>query len=192
VTECRTLDSVALQAHAATLDEEQKVLSEELAIEDVMLQLDDTCGLSLGPRVIPDPGSVSEDPDLPTREQAFAMALQQHPKVLAAREAVKKARAEISAARDSYIPNLTGLARYSYQSGIPFLAHNFGTFGGIASFDLFDGGARDRPPPPAKPLGPLMFCLQPSTRGARNFTGPAGALWYFICESLRASEIHLA
>lgn len=143
VAEGRALDSVALQAHATTLDQEQKVLTEELTIDDVMLQLDDACGLSLGTRVIPDPGSVSEDPDLPTREQAFVISLQQNPKVLAAQEAVKKAKTEVSAARDAYIPDLTGLARYSYQSGVPFLAHNFGTFGGMVSIDLFDGGARE-------------------------------------------------
>ena len=34
------------------------------------------------------------------------------------------------------------MARYSYQSGIPFLVHNFGTFGFSFTYDLFDGGKR--------------------------------------------------
>jgi outer membrane protein TolC len=38
---------------------------------------------------------------------------------------------------------LTGLARYSYQSGVPLLVHNFGTFGFTLSYDLFDGGRRN-------------------------------------------------
>ena len=53
-----------------------------------------------------------------------------------------KAKAGLAAAKDAYIPDITGLARYSYQSGIPFLVHNFGTFGATLSYDLFDGGRR--------------------------------------------------
>ena len=53
-----------------------------------------------------------------------------------------KAKAGLAAAKDAYIPDITGLARYSYQSGIPFLVHNFGTFGVSLSYDLFDGGRR--------------------------------------------------
>ncbi len=34
------------------------------------------------------------------------------------------------------------MARYSYQDGIPFLVHNFGTFGFQFKYDLFDGGKR--------------------------------------------------
>jgi outer membrane protein TolC len=48
----------------------------------------------------------------------------------------------LAAAKDEYIPDVTGLARYSYQSGIPFLVHNFGTFGFSFTYDLFDGGKR--------------------------------------------------
>ena len=55
---------------------------------------------------------------------------------------MEKARAALTAAKDAYIPDITGLARYSYQSGVPFLVHNFGTFGGAVSYELFDGGAR--------------------------------------------------
>ena len=46
-------------------------------------------------------------------------------------------------AKDAYIPDVTGLARYSYQSGVPFLVHNFGTFGFNLSYELFDGGRRN-------------------------------------------------
>ena len=49
----------------------------------------------------------------------------------------------MAAAKDAYIPDITGLARYSYQSGVPLLVHNFGTFGVTLSYDLFDGGRRN-------------------------------------------------
>ena len=45
--------------------------------------------------------------------------------------------------RTPIFPILTGLARYSYQSGIPFLVHNFGTFGASLTYELFDGGRRN-------------------------------------------------
>ena len=54
-----------------------------------------------------------------------------------------KAQAGLAASKDAYIPDVTALSRYSYQSGVPFLAHNFGTFGFVLSYDLFDGGRRE-------------------------------------------------
>jgi outer membrane protein TolC len=70
------------------------------------------------------------------------MAQEQNPQIRTAREAVIKARAGLAAAKDAYIPDVTGLARYSYQSGVPLLVHNFGTFGFTLTYDLFDGGRR--------------------------------------------------
>src|SRR5271163_2930987 len=61
----------------------------------------------------------------------------------AALQAVEKAKAGLAAAKDAYIPDVTALARYSYQSGLPFLVHNFGTFGFTFTYDLFDGGRRN-------------------------------------------------
>jgi outer membrane protein TolC len=56
---------------------------------------------------------------------------------------LEKAKAALSAAKDAYIPDVTAMSRYSYQSGIPLLVHNFGTFGFSVSYDLFDGGRRE-------------------------------------------------
>jgi len=71
------------------------------------------------------------------------MVLEKSPAVLKARQELKKAQAGVDAARDAYIPDITGIARYSYQSGLPFFTHNFGTFGASFKFTLFDGGARE-------------------------------------------------
>jgi outer membrane protein TolC len=143
VAEGRSLDVAALQAHAAYLDQQQSVLTQQLAIDDAMLQFDDVLGLPLGTRLILDSDSLGAAPTLPSRSEAIAAVTASSPKVLAARQTVEKAKAGVSAARDAYIPDISGLARYSYQSGIPFLAHNFGTFGGVFSYDIFDGGARE-------------------------------------------------
>ena len=143
VAEGRSLDVAALQAHAAYLDQQQSVLTQQLAIDDATLQFDDVLGLPLGTRLILDGDSLGAAPTLPSRSEAIAAVTAGNPKVLTARQTVEKAKAGVVAARDAYIPDISGLARYSYQSGVPFLVHNFGTFGGVFSYDLFDGGARE-------------------------------------------------
>jgi outer membrane protein len=45
-------------------------------------------------------------------------------------------------ARTRFIPDVTAFARHSYQNGVPFLVHNFGTVGINLSYDLFDFGRR--------------------------------------------------
>jgi outer membrane protein TolC len=71
------------------------------------------------------------------------MALTESPEVRAAKTTVERARAGLAAARDAYIPDLTAIARYNYQSGVPFLVHNFGVFGVNFRYELFDGGKRE-------------------------------------------------
>ncbi len=143
VVEGRSLDLVQLESHAALLEQQQTSLTDQLAIDDLTMQFDDVLGLPLGTKLELDADLLGEDAVLPTEEEAVACVRESNPRVLSARQAVEKARASVSAAKDAYIPNISGLARYSYQSGVPFLVHNFGTFGGIVSYDLFDGGARE-------------------------------------------------
>jgi outer membrane protein TolC len=142
-TEGRSLDVAVLQAHAAMLDQRQTVLTHQLSIDDSMLQLDDVLGLPLGTKLVLDGSSVGDPPQLPSRTEAFSAVLADNPKVLSAQQTVERAKAGVAAAHDAYIPEITGLARYSYQSGVPFLVHNFGSFGGAVTYDLFDGGARE-------------------------------------------------
>ena len=78
---------------------------------------------------------------MPARDEALRIALRDNPDVQEAIQKVAKARAAAGAAKE-YIPDVTGFARYSYQNGVPFLDHNFGTFGVRFSYDLFDAGKR--------------------------------------------------
>jgi outer membrane protein TolC len=71
------------------------------------------------------------------------LALEQNQDIRAARQTLEKAKAGLAAARDAYIPDITASSRYSYQSGVPLLEHNFGTFGFNLNYDLFDGGRRE-------------------------------------------------
>jgi outer membrane protein TolC len=99
-------------------------------------------GLPLNTELALDADTSATAEPIPARAECIRIAQEHSPEIEAARQSVVKAKAGLSAAKDAYIPDITGLARYSYQSGIPFLVHNFGTFGVSFSYDLFDGGKR--------------------------------------------------
>jgi len=69
-------------------------------------------------------------------------ALEENPQVRSALESVQQAKAAVTAAKSTYIPDVSVFARHSYQNGVPFLVHNFGTFGVALSYDIFDFGKR--------------------------------------------------
>jgi outer membrane protein TolC len=143
VEEGKFLNDAELLSRTDLLDKQQAALVSRLNLDDLTLQLDDALGLPLGTRLVLDPNSVDSPPGPPTRAEAIALLLAKNPTILSARQTVEKAKAGVAAARDEYIPDITGIARYSYQSGLPFLVHNFGTFGAAFTYDLFDGGGRE-------------------------------------------------
>ena len=57
-------------------------------------------------------------------------------------DSVNKASAAVDVARTKFIPDVRAFARYSYQDGVPFLVHNFGTFGVNMQCDILDFGRR--------------------------------------------------
>jgi outer membrane protein TolC len=142
VTKGKALEVVALESQASLLEAQHSVLMEKLTIRDATLSLNDLLGLPLGTLLELDPDVSALTVPVPAREECLRLAREKSPSILAAEQAVTKAKAGLGAAKDAYIPDITGLARYSYQSGIPLLVHNFGTFGFNLSYDLFDGGHR--------------------------------------------------
>ena len=143
VDEGKLLTDAELLTRTDLLNKQQAALVSRLDLDDLVLQLDDTLGLPLGTHLDLDPDFAEPVIKLPTRDEAIALLLAKNPTVLLARQSVEKAHAGVEAARDEYIPEITGIARYSYQSGLPFLAHNFGTFGATVTYNLFDGGGRE-------------------------------------------------
>jgi outer membrane protein TolC len=143
VEEGKLLTDAELLSRTDLLDKQQAALVSRLNLDDLTLQLDDALGLPLGTHLALDPDSVGIPLELPTRSEAIALLLAKSPTILSARQTVEKATAGVAAARDEYIPEITGIARYSYQSGLPFFVHNFGTFGAAFSYNLFDGGGRE-------------------------------------------------
>jgi len=136
------LEISALQSKATILQAQQESLTLHLQGNDLRRQLADVLGLPVNTPVDLDPGAAAVALDVPTRADAIRIALEQNQDLRAARQTLVKAQAGLAAAKDAYIPDVTALSRYSYQSGVPFLVHNFGTFGFSLSYDLFDGARR--------------------------------------------------
>jgi outer membrane protein TolC len=137
------LEVVALENHAALLDAKQTVLVQNLQVRDLTFELNYLLGLPLNTQLKLSEELSAAAASIPARDECIRTAREQSPEIRAAQQAVEKAKAGLAASKDAYIPDVHAFARYSYQSGIPFLVHNFGTFGVIFTFELFDGGRRN-------------------------------------------------
>jgi outer membrane protein TolC len=143
VEQGNALEVVALESHAALLDAKQTILTQNLQVRDLTFELNYLLGLPLNTRLKLSEDLSAASASISPREECVRIAREQSPEIRAAQQAVEKAKAGLAAAKDAYIPDVTAFARYSYQSGIPFLVHNFGTFGVIFTYELFDGGRRN-------------------------------------------------
>ena len=128
-------------SRAGLLESKQSLLTVELQIADLNTQFNDLLGLPLDTKLELDP-AVKTEVLLPAKAQCLRMAWAENPEIRSAEETVRKASAGVGAARTKYIPDVTAFARYSYQNGVPFLVHNFGTVGLNMTYDLFDFGRR--------------------------------------------------
>jgi outer membrane protein TolC len=135
------LEVALVESRANSLEAKQTLLSADMQISTLTTQLNDALGLPLNTKLDLDP-DVNTAFDVPARDEALRTALNDNPEVQEAIQKVAKARAAQGAAKAEYIPDVTGFARYSYQNGVPFVDHNFGTFGVRFTYDLFDAGKR--------------------------------------------------
>jgi len=137
-----TLEENLIESRAQLLQAKQELLTTDLQLSDLKLLLNDAIGLPLTTSLDLDPSPA--DAELPcTRETCVTEALASHPEILEARLEVEKANAAVRLAKtDLYVPDVDAFARYSYQNNVPFLAHNFGSFGIHFSYDLFDAGRK--------------------------------------------------
>ena len=137
-----TLEENLIESRAQLLQAKQELLTTDLQLSDLKLQLNDAIGLPLTTALDLDPNTAEMQPPC-SRETCVAEALQSHPEILEARLEVEKANAAVRLAKtDVYVPDVDAFARYSYQNNGPFLAHNFGSFGIHFSYDLFDAGRK--------------------------------------------------
>jgi len=137
-----TLQENLIESRAQFLQSQQELLTTDLELSDLKLQLNDAMGLPLTTALDLNPSTAEAQSACP-RETCVAEALASHPEIIAARIEVEKAKAAISLAKaDLYVPDVDAFARYSYQNNVPFLARNFGSFGVHFGFDLFDAGRK--------------------------------------------------
>lgn len=136
-----TLDEELIESTAQSLQAKQELLTTDLQISDLTIQLNDAIGLPLSTKLELEP-NVPGVQSTCEREECKKVALESHPEILAARSEVQKASAAVRLSKADYYPDFSAFARYSYQDQVPFLARNFGTFGAVFTYDLFDGGRR--------------------------------------------------
>jgi outer membrane protein TolC len=137
-----TLEEEAIESRAQSLESKQDLLTTDLQLSDLTMQLNDAIGLPLTTPLALDP-SVRQVANSCEREQCLRAALESHPEIAQAKAKVDEASAAERMAKRQYIPDLEAFARYSYADNIPFLVHNFGVFGVHLGYDLFDGGRRN-------------------------------------------------
>jgi outer membrane protein TolC len=135
------LNEQLIESRAQLLETKQELLTTDLQLSDLRMKLNDTMGLPITTQLILD-SNVPAAADTCQRQECVKVALASHPEIVAARAEVEKAAAGVRLAKADYVPDFSAFARYSYQSGVPFLARNFGTFGGELTYDLFDAGRR--------------------------------------------------
>jgi outer membrane protein TolC len=135
------LNVAAIQGRAGLLESQQSILTVQLQLSDLNTELNDLLGLPLDTQLDLDP-AVPTSFDFRPREEYLQTAWSENPEILAAEEAVQKAKAGVAAAKSEYIPDVTAYARQSYQDGVPFLVRNFGTFGVNLTYEVFDFGKR--------------------------------------------------
>jgi outer membrane protein TolC len=130
-----------INSQAGLLQSEQSLLTIDLRLSDLNAELADLLGIPLGTPLVLTPAETPALPDS-SREEALRMALAENPEIAAAMETVQQAKSAVTAAKSEYIPDVSVFARQSYQNGVPFLVHNFGTFGIALDYDVFDFGKR--------------------------------------------------
>jgi outer membrane protein TolC len=130
-----------IDSRSGLLQSEQAALTAELQLSDLTTELNDLLGLPLDTPLELSPVQTALLEDRP-RDEYLKIAVAENPQILAATEAVEKAKAAVTAAKTAYIPDVSAVARQNYQNGVPFLVHNFGTFGLTMSYDVFDFGKR--------------------------------------------------
>lgn len=135
------LEEQLIDSKAQLLETKQDLLTTELQISDLTMQLDDVMGLPVTTQLTLG-SDVPEVQETCVKEECVKVALASHPELIAARAEVEKASAGVRLAKADYFPDVSAFARYEYQSNVPFLVHNFGSFGASFTYDIFDGGKR--------------------------------------------------
>jgi outer membrane protein TolC len=130
-----------LDSQAGLLQSDHSLLTVDLRLSDLNAELNDLLGLPLDTRLALSPAQVNAPVEL-SREEMLRVAFDTNPDIASAMESVEQAKAAVTSAKSEYIPNVAVYARQSYENGVPFFPRNFGTFGVLMNYDVFDFGKR--------------------------------------------------
>lgn len=136
------LDADLIESQAQALQTKQELLTTDLQLADLRLQLNEAIGLPLTTALTLDPTAGEAIPETCALEECIRIAQASQPEIGEARASVDKASAAARLADFEYVPDLDVFVRYGYSNNVPFLARNSATFGVRLSYDLFDGGKR--------------------------------------------------
>jgi outer membrane protein TolC len=137
-----SLEQESIESRAQLLQAKQELLTTDLQLTDLKLNLNDLMGLPLTTVLDLDP-MVTESQETCPLEECVTTATASHPEIREARAEVEKAEAAVRLAKtDIWVPDVDAFARYSYTNNVPFLARNFGSIGIHLGYDLFDGGRK--------------------------------------------------
>jgi outer membrane protein TolC len=135
------LEVSAIESQAGLLESEQSLLTTDLRLSDLTTELNDLLGIPLDTPLVLSPVDLTSPADS-SREEMLRAAVAENPAIAAAMESIEQAKAALTAAKSAFIPDISVFARQSYQNGVPFLVHNFGTFGVTLDYEVFDFGKR--------------------------------------------------
>jgi len=128
-------------SRALLLQNRQRELSEEAAIQDLEAELNDLTGRSLDTAL--DPASIPvQERTLPAKEALLEEALKGNPDLSRAEAKVDQGRNGVRAGKADFIPEVSAFARQTHQDGAPFLRNNYTSYGLTLSWSIFDGGRK--------------------------------------------------
>lgn len=133
----------ATESQAAFLEASKELVTARSKVAELTQPLNQLIGLPPETElelVVPEPVDL-EPISLP---DATSQAMATNPEIVEAEQTVVKARAATKLGKLDYIPDVAVMGGYSYQTAIDLLPADFSFIGVVASFNIFDGGKRER------------------------------------------------
>jgi outer membrane protein TolC len=125
----------------AQIQAEQALVEVRSQIADVTEQLNALIGFPAGSiLVLVDP--LPPAPSVSSADEAAAVAVSQNPQILEAMAGVQKARGAMTVAMADYLPDINVFGSYFNQTAANYIQPNFGAFGVIGSWTIFEWGKK--------------------------------------------------
>jgi multidrug efflux pump subunit AcrB/outer membrane protein TolC len=137
------LPVAALEGRTAALDAQQSMLAVEDDIADLSAKMSELLGAPVDADVQLAPPPRPEQPDSAALAGLVEAAMSSNPDIEVASQSLRKAESGLTAARASYIPDVSVFGQGVYQDAVAFLPENNFVFGLKAQWTVFDFGKRE-------------------------------------------------